>query len=158
MFDGIELWMEEEQFGLGMTKDGKPALFKFRHHSKDAKPFAANYALAGENVWAAKVDDLGGHPLGQQLATITGVSFTGKPGYAAMARIPMSEVKLVGGIAGRKGGEIAHMTGAPGEVVRIGLSLGCINVFGHEQDYKVNWPSTLMFSDPTRSAVFELGK
>jgi hypothetical protein len=48
------------------------------------------------------------------------------------------------------------MSGAPGEVLRVGVALGCISAPGREQDYKVNWPSGLMFSDPTRSQPFAL--
>ena len=33
---------------------------------------------------------------------------------------------------------------------------GGVNARGREQDFKTNWPSTLMFSDPTRSAEFIL--
>jgi len=158
MFDSIELWMEEEQFGLGFVKDGTPALFKYRFHNREGRQWAAGYGLPRENVWAAKLNDLSSHPLGRRLAAITGVSFSGKPGYAAMGKIPFEEVKLVGGIAGRGGREILPTTGAPGEVVRIGVSFGGITAWGREQDYKVNWPSSLMFSDPTRSAVFVMGK
>lgn len=158
MFDGVELWLEEEQIGLGMTKDGTPQAFKYRHHSIDGKPFNANYGLPRDYVWAAQIPDLARHPLGAQLATITGVSFEGKPGYGVMAKIPMQHVKLTGGIAGRDGQKILDMTGQPGEVLRIGVAFGGISAFGREQDFKVNWPSTLMFSDPTRSTPFVLGE
>ena len=40
-FDSVELWMEEEQFGLGMTKDGRSALFKYRHHNREGKEWDA---------------------------------------------------------------------------------------------------------------------
>ena len=73
-----------------------------------------------------------------------------------MAKIPMTEIKLVGGIAQRKGGEIKPLTGAPGEILRIGVSLGGIGAWGREQDFKVNWPAALMFSDPARSMPFIL--
>jgi hypothetical protein len=114
--------------------------------------------LPRDHVWASQIADLAQHPLGAQLATITGVSFAGKPGYAVTAKIPMTHVKLVGGIAGRDGQKIENMTGQPGEVLRIGVAFGGIAAFGREQDFKVNWPSTLMFSDPTRSTPFVLGK
>lgn len=157
-FDCVELWLEEEQFTLGMTSDGSPAMFKHRHHNREGKEWSANYPLPKENIWAAKLDDLSGHPLGRHLAAVTGASFKGRPGYAVMARIPFAEVKLVGGIAGRGGKDILPTTGAPGEVLRVGVSLSCINAWGNEQDYKVNWPASLMFSDPTRSCPFAFGK
>ncbi|HRR79221.1 MAG TPA: hypothetical protein P5118_03460 [Planctomycetota bacterium] len=157
-FDCVELWLEEEQFTLGMTSDGSPALFKHRHHNREGKEWAANYALPRDCIWAAKLDDLSSHPLGRHLGAVTGASFRGRPGYAVMARIPFAEVKLVGGIAGRGGKDILPTTGAPGEVVRVGVSLSCINAWGNEQDYKVNWPASLMFSDPTRSCPFAFGK
>jgi hypothetical protein len=158
MFDSVELWIEEEQFGLGFTKDGTQRLFKFRYHNREGKEWAAGYGLPPDNVWAAKIDDLSAHPLGRQLAAVTGVSFGGKHGYAVMGKIPMAEVKLVGGIAGRGGKDILNMTGNPGEILRIGVNFGGICAWGREQDYKVPWPSGLMFSDPTRSAPFVLGK
>jgi len=158
MYDCVELWLEEEQFTLGMTSDGSPALFKHRHHNREGKPWSANYALPKEAIWAAKLDELSSHPLGRHLAAVTGASFRGRPGYAVMARIPFAEVRLVGGIAGRKGADILPTTGAAGEVVRIGVSLSCINAWGNEQDYKVNWPASLMYSDPTRSCPFAFGK
>jgi hypothetical protein len=157
-FDCVELWLEEEQFTLGMTSNGTPAMFKHRHHNREGKAWSANYALPRENVWAAKLDDLAAHPLGRHLGAVTGVSFRGKPGYAVMAKIPFIEIRLVGGIAGRKGTDILHTTGRPGEVLRVGVSISAINAWGNEQDYKVNWPASLMFSDPTRSVPFELGK
>ena len=157
-FDSVELWLEEEQFGLGMTADGTPRLFKYRHHDRAGKPWRAGYALPRENVWAAKLDDLSAHPLGRQLAAVTGASMAGRAGYAVMGRIPFDEVKLVGGIAGRTGKDIAAMTGRAGEVVRVGVSFGSITAWGREQDYKVNWPAAMMFSDPTRSSPFALGR
>jgi len=158
MFDSVELWLEEEQIGLGMTRDGTPALFKYRYHNREGKEWSANYPLPRENIWAAKLDDLAAHPLGRHLGAVTGVSFRGKPGYAVMGKIPFAEIKLVGGIAGRKGKDILPTTGAAGEILRIGVALGAINAWGNEQDYKVNWPASLMFSDPTRSCPFAFGK
>ena len=35
--DSVELWIEEEQFGLGFTKDGAPNLFKYRFHDLRAR-------------------------------------------------------------------------------------------------------------------------
>lgn len=156
MYDGVELWMEEEQIGLAFTKDGNPALFKFRYHNPEGKEWSANYALPKENVWGAKLDNLAAHPLGRQLADITGTSFEGKKGYVVMGRIPFAEVKLVGGIGGRGGKDILPTTGTPGELVRLGVSFGAISAWGREQDYKVNWPGSLMFADPTRSVPFVL--
>jgi len=157
-FDSVELWLEEEQFGLGMTAAGTPMLYKYRYHDRGGKEWSANYALPRGNAWAAKLDDLALHPLGRQLAAITGVSMQGKKGYAVMGKIPFAEVKLVGGIAGRGGKDILNMTGRPGETVRVGLTLSNVTAWGHSQDYKVQWPSAMMFSDPTRSAAFVLGK
>ena len=158
MFDGVELWLEEEQFGLGMVKDGRPALHKYRFHNREGKQWAANYPLPRANVWATALDDLTTHPLGRQLAAVTGVSLRGRQGYAVMGKIPFAEIKLVGGIAGRKGKDILPMTGRPGEIVRVGVAFDGVSSWGREQDFKVYWPSGLMFSDPTRSCPFELGK
>jgi len=158
MFDSVELWMEEEQFGLGLTRAGAPALFKYRHHNRAGKAWSANYPLPRENVWAATLDDLAAHPLGQRLAAVTGASLRGRTGYAVMGKIPFPEVKLVGGIAGRKGKDILPTTGKAGEIVRIGVAIGAISAWGREQDYKVAWPSAMMFSDPTRSQPFVLGQ
>jgi len=157
-FDAVELWLEEEQFCMAMTKDGSPALYKNRFHNRQGKQWSADYPLPRENVWAARLDDLARHPLGQQLAAITGVSFQGKKGYAVMGKIPFEEVKLVGGIAGRGGKDILNVTGRPGEMFRVGLYLGAVSEWGHSQDYKVQWPSAVMYSDPTRSAVFVFGQ
>ncbi len=79
-YDSVELWIEEEQFGLGLTRDGSANLFKYRHHNLEGREWAAGYPLAKENVWAAKTDDLSSNPLGRQLADITGVSFKNKKG------------------------------------------------------------------------------
>ena len=54
--------------------------------------------------------------------------------------------------------DIVDMTGKPGEIIRIGVSFGGICEAGREQDFKVNWPSTMMFSDPTRSTPFVFGQ
>jgi hypothetical protein len=158
MFDCVELWVEEEQFGLGMLKDGVPSLFKFRHHNAKNQPWSANYALPRDAIWAGKIRDLAGHPLGRQLADNVGVSLQGKGGYAVMARIPFDEIKLVGGIAGRTGKDILNTTGKPGEVLRIGVNISHIVAPGREQDFKVGWPSSIMFADPTRSYPFAFGK
>ena len=158
MFDSVELWMEEEQFGLGMLKDGTPAIFKYRYHNLKGAEWSANYPLPRENVWATRYDDLSQHPLAAQLAAATGASFKDRKGYAVMGRIPFEEVKLVGGIAGRGGKDILNMTGQPGETVRIGIAFDGITAWGREQDFKVYWPGAVMFSDPTRSTPFALGK
>lgn len=157
MYDGIELWLEEEQFGLGFTKDGTPSLYKFRHHDRAGTEWKANYALAAENVRGQKLPDLSKHPLGRRLDAIIGGGLSGKAGYALTAKIPFDEIKLVGGIAGR-GKEILNMTGTPGEVIRVGVTVGAITAHGREQDFKVGWPAGMMFSDPTRSQPFLLGE
>ena len=157
-YDSIEIWLEEEQVGLGFLKDGTPAIHKWRQHNREGKDWAANYALPRESVWGAKLPNLAAHPLGRRLAAVTGKSFEGKPGYAFMARIPFEEVKLVGGIAGRKGTEILPLNGAGGEIIRIAVSLNCLSAFGRCQDYMVDWPVGRMFADPTRSCPFVLGK
>jgi hypothetical protein len=156
-FDSIELWLEEEQFGLGLLKGGSAALHKYRHHDRAGTEWKANYALASENVWGRTMGDLSRHPLGERLSSLTGVSFGGKPGYALMARIPFAEVKLVGGVAGREGG-VAGMRGSPGEVVRVSVSLDELSTWGRYQDFQVTWPSGSMFSDPTRSYPLSLGE
>lgn len=156
-FDSIELWLEEEQFGLGLLKGGSAALHKYRHHDLAGTEWKANYALPRENMWGRTISDLSGHPLGEKLSSLTGVSFSGKPGYALMARIPFAEVKLVGGIAGREGG-VVSMRGTPGEVIRVSVSLDGLSTWGRYQDYQVTWPSGSMFSDPTRSYPMLLGE
>ncbi|MCY3024026.1 MAG: right-handed parallel beta-helix repeat-containing protein [Planctomycetota bacterium] len=157
-YDGIELWVEEEQVGFGFLKDGTPAAYKWRQHNREGKDWAANYALPRESIWGAKLADLATHPLGRRLAAITGVPFDGKPGYALMVRLPFEEVKLVGGIAGRKGGEILPLAGTGGELVRIAVALDGLSAFGRCQDYQVDWPVGRMFADPTRSCPFVLGR
>jgi hypothetical protein len=157
-FDSVELWVEEEQIGLGFVKSGQPALFKYRFHDRQGKEWSANYAMPDGAIWGQRLTDLASHRLGRQLAGFTGVSMAGRAGYALMARIPFAEIKLVGGIAGRKGGEILPMTGAAGEILRLGVAFGGISAWGREQDFKVNWPATLMYSDPTRSMPFVLGR
>src|SRR6185369_3886387 len=104
-FDGIELWLEEEQFGIAFTKDGKPTVHKFRFHDRAGNQWKANYALPAENVSAKKLESVADNPVGARLATVTGADFNGKSGYAAMVKIPFEEVKLVGGIAGRQSKE-----------------------------------------------------
>jgi hypothetical protein len=157
MVDSVELWLEEEQIGLGLLSSGKPALFKYRYHNREGREWAANYPLAQENVWGATLDSLAAHPLGRQLGEAAGVSFEGKPGYALMAKIPFAEVKLVGGVPGREGKAILPLTGAAGEILRVGVAFDGINRWGREQDFKVYWPIGLMFSDPTRNVPFVFG-
>jgi hypothetical protein len=141
-----------------MIRDGTPSLFKYRYHNLAGKEWSANYGLPRQNVWAEKIADLSTHPLGKQLQSVTGASLAGRPGYAVAGRIPFAEVKLVGGIAGRSGKDVVDMTGKAGEIIRIGVSFGGICEAGREQDFKVNWPSTMMFSDPTRSTPFVFGQ
>jgi len=157
-FDSIELWIEEDQFGLGFNDEGKPRLFKYRHHDRQGKPWSAGYPMSDTHIWGALLPNVAEHPLGKLLGAAVGASLEGKPGYALMARIPMEEVKLVGGIAGRRGGEILPMTGKPGEALRIGVSFDGMSVWGRSQDFKVYWPAGLMFSDPTTNVPFVLGE
>ena len=157
-FDSIELWLEEEQIGLGFNNQGEAKLFKYRFHDRQGKQYAANYPFPDANVWGVKLESVAALPLGQLLGNALGASLEGKPGYALMASIPMEEVKLVGGIAGRKGGDIVNMTGAPGEVFRIGLAFDGVTAWGREQDFKVYWPIGLMYSDPTTNIPFVLGE
>jgi hypothetical protein len=158
MNDGVELWVEEEQIGIGFVKDGRPAVFKYRYHNREGKEWAAGYALAAENVWGRKYDDLSAHPLARQLGVAVGASLEGKPGYALMAKVPFDEIKLVGGIAGRGGKDILPTTGKAGEIIRVGVAFDGVSAWGREQDYKVYWPSGLMFSDPTRNVPFAFGE
>jgi hypothetical protein len=158
MYDSIELWLEEEQIGLGFRQDGRPVLFKYRFHDRDGKQYAAGYALADGNIWGRVLPSLADHPLSRTLAAATGKSFEGRAGYALMAKIPFEDIKLVGGIAGRAGDKILPMTGQTGEIVRIGVAIDCISYAGREQDYKVYWPCGLMFSDPMRNVPFALGE
>jgi hypothetical protein len=156
MQDSVELWLEEEQIGIGLTTNGAAALFKYRFHNREGREWSANYALSASNVWGRTYTSLAGHPLGRQLSEAVGVSFEGKPGYVLMARIPFVEIKLVGGIAGRGGQTVLPMTGQPGEVLRIGVAFNGVTAWGREQDFKVYWPTGLMFSDPTRNIPFVL--
>ena len=154
--DGVELWLEQDQFGLSMTKDGTPHLFKYRFYNRAGQEWSARYGLGADNIWATKLADMGAHPLGRQLGDIVGVSLKGRRGYAVMGRISMEEVKLVGGIAGRGGKDVLNMTGQPGETIRVAVAFGGIMTWGRAQDYKVAWPNSMMFSDPTRSSPFTL--
>jgi len=157
-FDGIEFWVEEEQFGLGLLTDGKPALFKYRYHNKQGAEWSAGYGIGDEDVWGKIIPDVGAHPLGQYLAGMLGASLDGKPGYVLMGRLPLEEIKLVGGIAGRKGGEILPTTAQQGEIVRLGVAISGMSAWGRAQDYKVYWPLGLMFSDPTSLLPFAFGE
>ena len=157
MYDSIEFWAEMDQFGLGFTKDGTPQLFKYRFYDDAGKPYSPSHSIARENVWGAKLDDLSSHPLGRQLAEITGVSFRNKKGYAVMGRIPFIEIKLVGGIAGRGGNDVLNIKG-DGDILRLGVDFDGVTAMGHGQDFKIAWPASLMFGDPSRSVPFVLGK
>ncbi|MGA2618607.1 MAG: right-handed parallel beta-helix repeat-containing protein [Thermoguttaceae bacterium] len=157
MYDGVEFWAEEEQFGLGFTRDGAPRLYKYRFHDRAGQTYAQGYPLPGENVWGARLDDLSADPLGRQLAEITGASMKGKRGYAVMGRIPFADIKLVGGIGGRGGTDILDLKGA-GDIIRLGVDFDGILSWGHAQDFKVAWPLSLMFGDPTRSTPFVLAR
>ncbi len=129
-------------------------MFKYRFHDRAGKQYAAGYALPDANIWGRVLASLAEHPLSRCLAVATGKTFDGRPGYVLNAKIPVEEVKLVGGIAGRRGDQILPMTGQPGAVLRIGVAIDCISYWGREQDYKVYWPCGLMFSDPTRNVPF----
>jgi hypothetical protein len=160
-YDSIELWLEEEQFGLGFVKGGKAALFKYRYHDREGKEWAANYALPEECIWGRVLPDLSMHPLGRQLGDAVGVGFKGRAGYALMARIPFEEIRLKGGLPGspeRAGTANMPCMGKPGEVLRIGVAYDGISARGREQDFKVYWPVGLMYSDPTRNVPFALGE
>ena len=157
MYDSIEFWAELDQFGLGFTRDGSPQLFKYRFYDDAGKPYSPSHSIAKENVWGAKLDDLASHPLGRQLAEITGVSFKNKRGYAVMGRIPFIEIKLVGGIAGRGGNDVLNLK-SEGDIVRLGVDFDGVTAMGHAQDFKIAWPASLMFGDPSRSVPFVLGK
>jgi len=157
LYDSIELWVEEEQFGLGFIKNGKPSLFKYRYHNREGKEWSANYPLPDDTVWGAKIADVTTHPLGKMLEGAVGAPLAGRAGYVMMARIPFDEIKLVGGIAATQGSHragITNSTGAPGEIIRIGVSFDGVCSWGREQDFKVSWPCGLMYSDPTRSVPF----
>lgn len=157
-FDSIELWIEEEQFGIGFNSQMQPRLFKYRYHNKAGAEWAAMYQLPNQGIWGTTLASVTDHPLGQLLSAAVGTSLDGKPGYALMAKIPMEEIKLVGGISGRKGGEVLPMTGNPGEIIRIGIAFDGMSAWGRSQDFKVYWPSGLMFSDPTTNVPAILGE
>lgn len=158
--DGIELWLEEEQIGLGFLAGGQPTIFKYRHHDRAGKAYAANYPLPGDQVWGERLADVSSHPLARHLETIVGVRLEGRSGYALMGRIAFAELKLVGGlpeVTGRQGATVQPVTGRPGEILRIGVALDGLTRWDREQDFKVYWPASLMFSDPTRSVPFAFG-
>ena len=160
-YDSVELWVEEEQIGLGFTKNGKPALFKYRFDNREGKEWSANYALPDANIWGQKYASLADHPLGRQLAEACGASFDNKPGYALMAKIPFVEIRLKGGLPSvpeRLATCNLPCTGKAGEILRVGVAFDGINAWGREQDFKVYWPIGLMFSDPTRNVAFVLGE
>ncbi|GMV83238.1 MAG: hypothetical protein AMXMBFR7_44220 [Planctomycetota bacterium] len=161
-FDSIELWLEQEQFGIGFTADGKPHLFKYRFHGLDGKErYTTNYALPADHVWGEQLGDVSRHGLGKLLGNAIGRELNGRPGYALMAKIPFAEVKLVGGMVGHPGREGTvklPLTGKAGEIIRVGLSYDGIETWGREQDFKVSWPNGLMYSDPTRSYPFVFGE
>jgi hypothetical protein len=156
-FDGFELWLEQEQFGLSFTKDGQPHLFKYRFHGRDGKDlYSCNYPLPSENVWGLKLQQTRDHPLGRRLEQALGRSLEVR-GYSFMARIPFQEIRLVGGLAAvkeRQGEANLPVTGQPGEILRLGVTFDAVEVWGREQDFKVSWPASLMYSDPTRSHPF----
>ena len=56
------------------------------------------------------------------------------------------------------GQEILNISGKAGEVLRVGIAFDGVTTAGHEQDFKVYWPSGLMFSDPTTLTPFVLGE
>jgi len=155
--DSIELWIEEEQFGLGILSDGSPAIFKYRFHNITGAEWSAGYGLPDENVWGTALTDVSSHPLGQRLETIIGTSLSGKSGFAVCGKIPFKEVYLVGGLPGvseRQGKALIKTTGVAGEIVRICASLNNVSMLGRVQDYMIDWPAGKMFSDPTRSYPF----
>jgi len=156
--DSLEFWAEEEQFGLGLLQGNLPALYKYRYHSREGKPYTPGHPFPAENVWGVALDDLAAHPLGRLLAANTGVSFTGKKGYAVMAKIPFDEIKLTGGIAGRNGDDVLNMTGQAGETLRLGVNISGILAPGREQDFKMGWPSGILFADPSSLHPFVLGE
>lgn len=154
--DSFELWLEEDQFGVGLLRDDTPAIYKWRHHDLDGQPWRANYIPAGAQVWGRRLDSLAAHPLGRQLEAVAGVSYARQPGYVMAARIPFAELRLVGGIAGRAGDAILPVTGEAGELLRIAISMNNVDVWGGIQEYMIDWPTGRMFADPTRSQVFNL--
>ena len=50
------------------------------------------------------------------------------------------------------------MKAAPGEMLRIGVTFDGMSVWGRSQDFKVYWPTGLMFSDPTSFVPSVLGQ
>lgn len=152
-FDSLEIWIEEEQFGLGILKDGRPALFKYRHHNRQGKEWAANYALPSENVWGAVIPDVSRHPLGRDLSRLSATSLNQRAGYALSARIPYSEIRLSRRTSSNPATAKPAMRGTAGETIRLGIAIDGVEAWGREQDFKIYWPAGLMFSDPTRNMV-----
>ena len=100
-YDGIELWLEEEQFGLGFNDRG----------SRGSSNIAITTARGGmarpitrcpTTIWGVSWRALAEHPFGTAAGLAVGASLEGKPGYVLMAKIPFEEINLVGGIVGRK--------------------------------------------------------
>ena len=117
--------------------------------------------MSDENVWGVKLADVSTHALGRMLESATGASLSGRTGYALMARIPFDEIKLVGGFPGvkeREGSCILPLTGNNGETIRVGVAFDGTTHWSREQDFKVYWPASVMFSDPTRSVPFVMGQ
>ncbi|MBA3846706.1 MAG: hypothetical protein H0X45_08685, partial [Planctomycetes bacterium] len=157
LYDSIELWFEEEQFGVGFTKDGKPMLNKYRFHNRAGEEYQMNLALPRDDVAGALLSDVGAHPLGAHLTSITGTSFARRPGYVLMARIAYPDVKLAPGIAGRSA-KVTDVTGAAGEILRLGVTIDGVTAWGTTQDFKVSWPGGMMFSDPNSLYPMALGR
>ena len=113
MFDSFELWLEEEQFGLGLLKDGTPGLFKYRFTTKPGSEWKVISAAAGECLGARSSTTSPPIRWPSGLAEITGISFQGKSGFAVMAKIPYEEIKLVGGDGSAAARALNPLTGAP---------------------------------------------
>jgi len=73
-------------------------------------------------------------------------------------RIPLEEIKLVGGIAGRKIGDIQPTTAAEGQLLRLGVGISAMSAWGRSPDYKIYWPFGLTANDPTSLTPFAFGK
>jgi hypothetical protein len=160
--DSIELWLEQEQFGLGFLKSGKPAIYKYRFHDRTGKAvYTVRRLLPDDCIWGRQLPDIGAHPLARVMESATGADMVGKPGYAFMARIDFAEVRLVGGlpdVPGREATCTLETTGKAGEIVRIGVAVDNIEHWSREQDMKFYWPGSLMYSDATRSFPFAFGE
>jgi len=166
--DSFEIFAEKEQFGLGFVKD-TPSLYKYRW-SRDKKSGAEGLYeedrhgkgrrhFPRANARGRIYDDIGSHPLARELENIIGVSLVEGSGYVVQGKIPLRDIKLVGGLEGRPEATDEaplDMKGRAGEVIRLGVSIDNIFSDGRMLDFQVDWPGTKSFFNATGFFPFTL--